>query len=86
MELYEEILLKKLDTLGIDPQQLVLLESYQALREIRAIIRDERLDDSVCIEKIVLVLERIGSHGGCRHEAQVDVNNSSPSSSGIEHP
>lgn len=46
--------------------------SLQALREIRAVLDDERLDDAECsrkIEKIVTVFESIGSDGGTRHDS-----------------
>ena len=46
-------------------------ECYQALREIRAYLDDETLDDKECfwrIERIVEILEAHGSDGGSRHD------------------
>ncbi len=46
-------------------------ECYQALKKIKAILDDDTLNDPECfhrIEKIVCVLEEIGSNGGSRHD------------------
>ena len=80
MELYEEILSKKQTEAGdLSPcpylrnlsLQMVELESYQALKRIKAILEDESLDDPECftrIEEILCVLEDLGSNGGNRHD------------------
>ena len=44
---------------------------FQAIQKIKAILDDETLDDPECfhrIEKIVCVLEELGSNGGSRHD------------------
>ena len=44
---------------------------FQAMQEIREIIRNDAFTDVECIhriEKIVTVFERIGSDGGTRHD------------------
>ena len=46
-------------------------QCFQAINKIKAILDDETLDDPECfhrIEKIVCVLEEIGSNGGNRHD------------------
>ena len=55
----------------IDPIQLIECQCYQALKQIKAIIEDDHLDDKECffrIEKIICLLEDVGSNGGNRHD------------------
>lgn len=78
MELYKEILAHALaygtvtvTSPHIDPAQIVESSSYQALQKIKAITEDDSLEDDECfmrIEKIVTILEEIGSNGGARHD------------------
>lgn len=77
MELYEEILLRRLRQEGalpavtVDVNRLAEQICYQALRKIKAILEDDALDDPACfarIEEIVCVLEELGSDGGVRHD------------------
>lgn len=80
MELYKEILIEALarsemeitiSNLRIDPDNIVEMHCYNALKKIKAIIEDDSLEDSDCfnkIEEIVLTLEEIGSSGGTRHD------------------
>ena len=73
MELYEEILLEKLQ-LTLDPaliEKIVHDELYQALLKIKKIVENDLLDDRECfmrIEQIVCTLEALGSGGGTRHD------------------
>ena len=51
--------------------QIVEGQCYQTLCKIKAIIEDDRLDDSECfqrIEEIIHAFEEIGSGGGIRHD------------------
>jgi hypothetical protein len=44
---------------------------YRVLREIRAVLDDQSLDDPTCfwkIEKIVCLFEEMGWGGGSRHD------------------
>lgn len=80
MELYQQILrhLLKDETLSegliqqmLSPQEMVEMTCYQSLKKIREIIQDDSLDDPACfykIEKIVSLLEDLGSDGGFRHD------------------
>ena len=77
MELYKEILAKVLEQesihvifpdLNINASEIVETQSYRALEKIKAIIEDDSLSEFMCIEKIVCVLEEIGSDGGTRHD------------------
>ena len=77
MELYKELLVKVLaqeeihitfPNLHLNASELIELQSYHALQEIKAIIQDDSLSEFECIEEIVCVLERIGSSGGSRHD------------------
>ena len=73
MELYEEILLEKLQ-LTLDPaliKKIVHDELYQALLKIKKIVENDLLDNRECfmrIEQIVCTLEALGSGGGTRHD------------------
>lgn len=80
MELYKEILIEALSKermevffpeLEIDGAKIVEMACYRALCRIRDIIRDERLSDGECfqkIEEIICTLEALGSGGGSRHD------------------
>ena len=51
--------------------EIVEGECFQAIQKIQAILADDTLDDPECfyrIEKIICVLEEIGSNGGSRHD------------------
>lgn len=79
MELYGELLARMLDggrmqvtfpDLHLDAAELVRLRCYQALEQIRDILRDDHLDDRACcgkIEAIVSLFEGMGTGCGGRH-------------------
>ena len=57
--------------LKLDAQQIIETQSYQALLEILEILRDDRLSDPDCFEKIeaiVNVFESLGVSCGTRHD------------------
>ena len=80
MELYRDLLVKLLENekiriefpnISISLSELVEMRCYNALKEIKAIIEDDRYSDKECfmkIEKIVCLLEDLGSDGGLRHD------------------
>ena len=80
MELYKEILANIISkeevqvtfsNLNISAKEIIELEYYKALNNIKAIIEDDSLEDVDCfmkIEKIICLLEDIGSGGGNRHD------------------
>ncbi len=80
MELYRDLLVKLLENeeiriefpnLSISPSELVEMRCYNALKEIKLIIEDDSYSDKECfmkIEKIVCLLEDLGSDGGSRHD------------------
>ncbi len=80
MELYKEILANIISkeevqvtfsNLNISAKEIIELECYKALNNIKAIIEDDSLEDVECfmkIEKIICLLEDIGSSGGNRHD------------------
>ena len=78
MDLYKEILIHALEQGKVEvtfPKMSIseITEEicYMALQKIKDIIHDENLDDEECfikIEKIICVLESIGSNGGFRHD------------------
>lgn len=46
-------------------------ECYNALLQIKAVLEDDRLEDTECfakIEEIVCIFEELGSHAGNRHD------------------
>lgn len=80
MELYEEILAKRLASermeiafpdLRVNAAEIVQMECYKVLQKIKAIMEDDSLDDGECfmrIEKIICAFEDAGSSGGFRHD------------------
>lgn len=80
MELYMEMLATILanETVHIDFPQLqdalpAIVEGrcYQALTQIRDVLRDDSLEDAECfrqIEEIIVIFEELGSNGGDRHD------------------
>ena len=69
--LNEEVAGKKQLLENWKAENLLELRCYRTLLEIRKILNDDTLDDPTCfwrIEKIVRVLERMGTDGGCRHD------------------
>ena len=78
MELWQEILRKEIKRSkknGTSEEEYIrgVIDSvsYRALKSIKEIIEDKSLSDAECfmkIEKIVCVLEEIGSDGGARHD------------------
>ena len=77
MHLYQEILAKVLQhqrihvsfpDLEISGAELVELKSYWALKKIKKIVENDDLNDFMCIEEIVRVLEEVGSDGVDRHD------------------
>ena len=78
MELYEEILLQafceekeKCRELIAKSLEYVELQCYRAIIEIKQVLEDESLDDAECfdcIEKIVSILEGLGTDCGGRHD------------------
>ena len=76
MELYHQIIAEYLTRAGaievhIDAASIVDGVCYQALHQIREILADPSLSDPECfdrIEKIVCVLEELGSDAGSRHD------------------
>lgn len=80
MELCKEVLIHAIQEsemlvffpgLHVDAAEIVKLKCYQVLNEIKAIIKDDSLNDEECfmkIEKIVCALESVGSNGGNRHD------------------
>ena len=56
---------------GWDMEQLAQRINHDclgALGGIRAVLDNDQLSDSECIEEIVCILEGIGSNGGSRHD------------------
>ncbi|OUO68727.1 hypothetical protein B5F55_00450 [Anaerotruncus colihominis] len=80
MELYKEILVNVLQRqqvrvlfprLKISAREIVGMECYKALRKIRAILADDRLNDAECfqkIEEIVQVFDQLHAGCGSRHD------------------
>ena len=81
MELYQEILChvftnEKIqvsfpELVHTDVTKIVELECYKALAKVKAIIKNDALEDSECfqqIEEIVCTFEELGSGGGSRHD------------------
>lgn len=80
MDLYKEILAHILSSetvnivfpnLTLSALDIIAAESYRALRQIKAILEDDSLDDPECflrIEAIVQAFEALGSGCGNRHD------------------
>ncbi|MCO7137543.1 hypothetical protein NIF40_08380, partial [[Clostridium] leptum] len=80
MQLYLEILKNILESeethivfpnLKMDPKEIVEIESYRALQNIKKVLEDDNLGDEECFEKIeeiVCIFESIGSNAGNRHD------------------
>ncbi len=80
MELWSEILCAILEhqtaevtfpNLKLNPKEIVEMECYKALKHIKELIEDEKLNDADCfrkIEEVVRLLESMGSDGGSRHD------------------
>ena len=80
LDLYKEILSSILENeemqitftnLKISPREIIELECYKALKQIKAIIEDDSLEDAECfikIEETVRLFESLGSDGGARHD------------------
>ena len=80
MDLYQEILSDVLSKqeikvtfpeLKLSAKEIVEMECYKALTQIKAIIEDDSLADAECftkIEEIVSTFEQLGSNGGNRHD------------------
>lgn len=80
MDLYVEILAHYLSqenahvvfpNLQLNSKEIVEMQCYQALQQIKSIIEDDSLEDDTCfarIEEIVCAFEKIGSGGGIRHD------------------
>ena len=80
MELYKEILVNVLQRqqvrvlfprLKISAREIVGMECYKALRKIRAILADDRLNAAECFQKIEAIVQVVDQmHVGCggRHD------------------
>lgn len=80
MDLYKEILAQAMireglviefPTLRLSAEEIVEMECYKALQQIKEILGDGALDDAECFEKIeqiVCVFEQMGSGGDGRHD------------------
>ena len=80
MELWKELLAQALSEeeavitfpqLRLDAAAIVEGQCYQALKQIKEILEDTRLEDSDCflkIESIISTLEILGSDAGSRHD------------------
>ena len=79
MDLYKDILLQFLrtaenlkitfdDANAKSPNEVVESICYKTIQEIRNILDDDLLGDFECIERIVALLEEIGSSAGSRHK------------------
>ena len=80
MELFQEILQKVFEkeeiqvsfpNVSFSAAEIVEGESYRTQQKIKAVIEDDGLEDKeriMKIEKIVCLLEEIGSDGGNRHD------------------
>ena len=80
MEAYRDILAQtlaaeavrgRLSDLPAEPEVLVEMKCFQAIRRIQEILQDETLNDRECflrIEEIVCCLEDLGLSCGIRHD------------------
>ena len=59
------------DITGLNIESLFEKECYKALKRIKTILEDDRLEDKECFEKIesiVCLFEEMGSGCGTRHD------------------
>ncbi len=80
MDFYREIIINVLKdeevtvsfpNLKFNAKEIVELECYKAIKQIRSILDDDTLTDRTCfkkIEEIVCVFESMGTDGGNRHD------------------
>lgn len=75
MELCQQMICKlyqeRMTDAGFDVSQIIESRCYQALKQIKEVLSDERLNDEDCfqkIEEIVCIFESLGSGGGSRHD------------------
>ncbi len=78
MDLYKEILIEILSNQKVNvtfdkgslenPNEIIKNICYKTLEQIRSVLDDNKLDDFECIEKVVVLLEGIGSKGSSRHD------------------
>ena len=78
MDLYKDILIETLSKYNAkitfenikteSPNEIVEKTCYKTLQRIRRVLDNDSLDDFECIERIVKLLENIGSDGMSRHD------------------
>ena len=51
-----------------DPNVIVESTCFEALQRIRGILDNDELQDFECIDRIVTILEEIGTNAGSRHD------------------
>ena len=75
MELYQQMIWKlcqeQMAQSDLDVSQIIESRCYHALKRIKEVLSDERLNDEDCfqkIEEIVCIFESLGSGGGTRHD------------------
>lgn len=78
MDLYKDILVEVLSKQKIkvvfenlqtdNPAAVTEKICYKTIQSIRRVLDNEKLDDYQCIERIVRLLEKMGSDGGIRHD------------------
>lgn len=78
LNLYKDILIELLSKqkimIGFDnlktenPKEIVETVCYKTIQKIREVLDNDELNDFECIERIVSLLEEIGSDGGSRHD------------------
>ena len=76
--LYQNVLIKVLsqqdikvtfENLSIEsPNEIVEKASFAALHKIREVLDNDGLQDFECVERIIAILEEIGTDGGSRHD------------------
>lgn len=77
MDLFKEIITNVLSkeeikieftNLKVNTKEIVEIQCYKALKEIRNVIINNNLSDFECIEKIVCIFENLGSDGDSRND------------------
>lgn len=53
---------------NLSAEEIVRKEFYRAIQKIKTIIEDDDLSDFECVERIVYVLEDLGSYGSNKHD------------------